>query len=126
MYRSLNDAAKINPLFGLGSKVKVWYMKPDSFRNFSDGIHRGISYGYKFDPKNLEATHTLLGECSGGPFVNCGDVAFQLQGEIWSPNGEARSLIESKDLSHTSFSHGDIIQIDDELFTLEGFQMVQL
>jgi len=33
-----------------------------------------------------------------------------MQGEIWSPNGEARPLIESLGLSHTSMSVGDVFE----------------
>lgn len=32
-----------------------------------------------------------------------------MQGEIWSPNGEARSIIEGSGVTHTSMSTGDII-----------------
>lgn len=39
-----------------------------------------------------------------------------MQGENWSPNGEARSLIEEKGLIHTSMSMGDIVQIDKRYF----------
>ena len=36
------------------------------------------------------------------------DVVFmQMQGEIWSPNGEARPLIKKLGLGHTSMSVGD-------------------
>jgi hypothetical protein len=35
------------------------------------------------------------------------------QGENWSPNGEARDLIESKGLHHTSLSVGDVVELDD-------------
>lgn len=36
-------------------------------------------------------------------------VYFHQQGENWSPNGEARGLIESKGLHHTSMSVGDVV-----------------
>lgn len=36
-----------------------------------------------------------------------------MQGEIWSPNGEARALIQQKGLQHTSMSVDDII-VDEE------------
>lgn len=32
-----------------------------------------------------------------------------MQGEFWSPNGEARELIESKGLDHTSMSVNDVV-----------------
>lgn len=34
----------------------------------------------------------------------------EMQGETWSPNGEARPLIESLGLRHTSMSSGDALQ----------------
>lgn len=43
--------------------------------------------------------------------VKANDVAdawVKMQGENWSPNGEARGLIESKGLCHTSASVGDV------------------
>jgi hypothetical protein len=33
-----------------------------------------------------------------------------MQGEVWSPNGEARELILSKGLEHTSMTVGDVIR----------------
>jgi hypothetical protein len=40
---------------------------------------------------------------------NLEDVWMSMQkGEHWSPNGEARELIKSKGLKHTSMSVGDI------------------
>ena len=37
------------------------------------------------------------------------DAYFRMQGENWSPTGEARELIASKGLRHTSMSVGDIV-----------------
>jgi hypothetical protein len=37
------------------------------------------------------------------------EVFFLMQGEQWSPNGEARELIELLGLRHTSMSVGDLI-----------------
>jgi hypothetical protein len=34
-----------------------------------------------------------------------------LQGEFWSPGGEARMLIERLGLEHTSMAVGDVIQV---------------
>jgi hypothetical protein len=41
------------------------------------------------------------------------NVFAQMQGEVWSPNGEARELIASLGLHHTSMSVGDVVQDDD-------------
>ena len=37
----------------------------------------------------------------------------RFQGEFWSPNGEARPLIEALGLEHTSMSVGDVIVIEN-------------
>ena len=43
-----------------------------------------------------------------------------MQGEIWSPNGEAYSLIK-KTGTHTSMSVGDVIELDGEAFLVDTF-----
>lgn len=40
-------------------------------------------------------------------------VYYCMQGEIWSPNGEARDFIKSSDVHHTSMSIGDIVRDSD-------------
>ena len=76
---------------------QVWYMKPDWFR-------QGICFA-KPDPMNLAKTHVRLKDIEAtGPEA----VWIAMQGENWSPNGEARSLIEEKGLQHTSMSVGDV------------------
>ena len=40
-------------------------------------------------------------------------VYWHMQGEQWSPNGEARPLIEDLGLTHTSLSLGDVVETPD-------------
>ncbi len=49
------------------------------------------------------------------------------QGENWSPNGEARDLIKSKGLTHTSMSVGDVVRTGDAYWLVDfiGFKRVQ-
>jgi hypothetical protein len=77
-------------------------MKPEFFR---DGI-----CGKRPDPTKLDATHVHLMdlELPGGE-VQLERVFHHMQGEMWSPNGEARPLIEAKGLQHTSMSVGDVV-----------------
>ncbi|MFS1429095.1 hypothetical protein LMH73_018600 [Vibrio splendidus] len=42
-----------------------------------------------------------------------------LQGDIYSPNGEARSVIEPLDIAHTSFYSGDIIRMNGAYFFMD-------
>ena len=85
---------------------QIWYMKPDWFRE-------GVSYA-KPDPSNLDATHVHLKDVEivdqSHPLEH---IFTMMQGEVWSPNGEARPLIAAKGLGHTSMSVGDVV-VDPE------------
>jgi hypothetical protein len=52
----------------------------------------------------LEKTHTFVARLFG----DLDTVFTQMQGEVWSPEGEARPLIEALGLRHTSMSVGDV------------------
>ena len=54
------------------------------------------------DPKKFRLVRVFKAD-------NKEDVFRQMQGEHWSPNGEARFGIESLGLQHTSMSVGDVI-----------------
>ena len=80
--------------------VNIFYMRPRYFRDLSLG---------DVPPKlgELHITHAYLKTIE----VACVEDAFaRMQGEVWSPNGEARDLIEACGLSHTSMSVGDVVQ----------------
>lgn len=83
-------------------KYQVWYMKPEHFRD-------GIFGDAKFTGANLSETHVFLKEVETD---GLGAVYGAMQGEVWSPNGEARELIRSKGLEHTSMCIGDVA-VDD-------------
>lgn len=88
---------------GHGS-AQVFYVKSDRSEkelNIRFGDHKDI------DINCLDDTHVFL--CSGDENLDPEDFFLNLQGERWSPNGEANSLIRSKNLAHTSMSVGDII-----------------
>jgi hypothetical protein len=79
---------------------RVYYTKPDSFSRFISGIEPP-------DLDRLDRTHTFLRTVEA---AGLDDVYHQSQGEVWSPNGEARGLIRAKRLAHTSMSIGDVIE----------------
>jgi hypothetical protein len=93
-------------------KYQVWYMKPSFFR--------GI-VGDSPDPNNLSATHVHLKDIEAD---NLEDGLYRMQEDIWSPNGEALDLIQSKGLQHTSMTVGDVL-VDERdavyLVTAIGF-----
>jgi hypothetical protein len=59
-----------------------------------------------YNGENLKDNYTLVRILNAN---SIDDVYYQMQGEIWSPNGERRELIEALGLKHTSMSVGDVI-----------------
>ena len=83
-------------------KYAIWYMKPSHFS-------AGICGQAMPSAQRLDDTHIHLRDIEADGL----DAAFTAQqGEVWSPNGEAFSLIDAKGLHHTSMSVGDVA-IDD-------------
>lgn len=100
-YIQLNDASRMqNDCDGLiEGDTQIWYMRPNHFR-------QGIT-GTAPDPKNLRATHTLLGVIQE---QDPEKIFYLMQGEVWSPNGEASRLIRRLGLGHASMCVGDVIR----------------
>jgi hypothetical protein len=93
-------------------KYQVWYMKPSFLR--------GI-VGNSPDPNNLAATHVHLKDIEAD---NGEDVLYRMRAEIWSPNGEAIDLLQSKGLAHTTMTIGDVLVDEGDavyLVTAIGF-----
>ena len=100
-------------------KYNIWYMKPEHFKTFISG---------RILPKlnEIQETHTSLG------FVekeNLNHVFFFMQGENWSPNGEAVPMLKALGLQHTSMSIGDIIkEVGDNkwyVVAIKGFTLLK-
>ena len=115
MYTSLNDAA-IHANALLAGNTKIWYYKP--------AVSRWAGFGeLNIDRDNLEVTHVLLGSVAETDL----DIIFGImQGEVWSPEGEARELIRSKELSHTSMSIGDLIEVNGRVYEVRPIGFVEL
>lgn len=113
-YFSLNEASVTNPILAFG-KMKVYYMKNDTSRDYGMGLDFVRRYELL---KPLAETHTLLGQ------VNCVDLNElygAMQGESWSPNGEATTFLKGLGLYHTSMSVGDIIELNGKFFFCDSF-----
>ena len=65
------------------------------------------------DVDRIDETHVFVREVEA---ETPGDAYCQMQGENWSPNGEARPLIESLGIYHTSMSVGDILQDANDIY----------
>jgi len=93
-------------------QYRVWYMKPGFFRDGMMGFDWLDGSGKLPDPADLGKTHVELKTVEASDLEQ---VFYQMQGEVWSPRGEARGLIASKGLQHTSMSVGDVAVYSETL-----------
>ncbi len=115
MYRELADAAEVTgDSRYAGSGAEVWYMKPEVFRDFIMGPDFLREQGVELPTaRTISKTHILVGEVGER---NPDRVYDMMQGENWSPGGEARQMIQRLGLRHTSMSVGDCIVVGSRLF----------
>lgn len=85
--------------------IEVWYAKRPDFRNHMIFAQ----YETHVMLGTIRSTHVWYDEAR--QIDEMERVYFALQGEHWSPNGEARWLIEEKGLVRTSMSIGDVLRI---------------
>jgi len=52
---------------------------------------------------------------------NANSISKMMQGEEWSPEGEARGLISKAGLKHTSLSTGDVLVIGGKMYMADSF-----
>lgn len=97
----------------------VYYMRPSFFRDGIMGFDWLKEQGMVPTFATLDKTHAKVRTLDArGP----NEVFTAMQGEIWSPNGEARPIIEAAGLQHTSMSVGDCVVERDGLW--EALYMV--
>lgn len=89
------------------TKFEVWYFT----NTFGRDAMMGASWLKEREllptVATLETTHRRLGLFEANDLE---DLFHKMQGHVWSPNGEARELIESLgDVWHTSMSVGDVV-----------------
>lgn len=91
-----------NPLYDTFRRgtTQIWYMRPEFFRT-------GISEEKEPDPSFLSRTHRLVGSIDA---TDLETIFVKMQGENWSPNGEARQWLQHVGLKHTSLSIGDVVR----------------
>lgn len=116
MYTSLNDAVITDAILAVGP-TQVWFVKNEYYRAFCMGAEFAKADGVEFDPKNPKKTHVLVGYVTDAEKEELFDA---LQGENWSPNGEARDLVKSLS-THTSMSVGDVLIQHGDPYMVEDF-----
>ena len=120
--RLLSDFAEFEPGLSKGS-TEIWYASPETSRDASMGYAWLEKEGMLPDPDNLENTHILLGKISER---DPRQIYRIMQGENWSPEGEANSFLKSNGLYHTSISIGDIIVVGGKTLMVDksGFKKI--
>ena len=88
-------------------KTEIWYYK-DSYSKLTMGYQYAEKEGVLPSCSNLEKTHVKIGTLAED---NKERIYSSLQGEVWSPNGEANQLIRDLGCSHVSMSVGDVIKL---------------
>lgn|SRR5262245_15168156 len=103
----------------------VYYMKPEYFRDGTMGSDWLREHNMLPDPGALDKTHVFLLEAQAADLEQ---LYMAMQGERWSPKGEARPLIRMKGLQHTSMSVGDVAVDQDtwDAWMVERFGFTKL
>ncbi len=129
-YRNLNDASSEESVTSEARRLlkpgrtEIWYMKKENFRWASSGLEFLKDHPELYpDPFNLSRTHVLVGRISAR---EANQVFQVMQGDFWSPEGQARSLIKDLGLIHTSMSVGDVMVIDGEIMVVEPAGFVRI
>lgn len=106
MWQTLNDASILCPELSPGT-TEIWYAKT-------------LKAPWDEPAKLTTDSHVLLGSIAE---TDLEAIFRALQGENWSPDGQARDLIRGKGLSHTSMSVGDVVKIGGRawMVAFEGF-----
>lgn len=124
--RILTEAESYSTLADAGNdyspgNTEIWYWKSDNGRDFMMGYDFMQKHNASFDPNNISQTHVLVGKIAE---TDPNEIFSMMQGEVWSPRGEARDMIEKLDTGHTSMSVGDVMKIDNDMFMVDrmGFR----
>lgn len=118
-YQSLNDAV-------VSGLTEIWYAKLSQHVDFNgkqESICHAAYNGWTPDIKQLHLTHVLIGKIQATELETIFAI---MQGECWSPNGEANELIRRLGADHTSMSIGDVIKIVGEVWICRPFGFEQI
>jgi predicted kinase len=121
-FTSLNDAAVYDDAYKKGS-TEIWYAIDAGI----GALYMGLDHLRKYEPRAIPTAATLA-----KTHVRVGKIAETrperifglMQGERWSPQGEARTLIRKLGLRHTSMNVGDVIKVGGKVLFVDrvGFK----
>ena len=110
-YASLADA------YPSGS-TEIWYWNDEAGRDMMMGANWLSKKGQMPTPETLSQTHVQIGTLRE---TDPDKIFSMMQGENWSPNGEARNLIQQSNTGHTSMSVGDIMKVGSTYLMVDRF-----
>jgi hypothetical protein len=110
-YRSLND---VYP----AGETEIWYWKEDFARDAMMGAKFMTKQGIMPTPDSVPDNYTLIGKIRE---TNPDKIFHMMQGEIWSPEGQANAMIRSSGTGHTSMSVGDIIHVGNKWLMVDRY-----
>ena len=124
-YETLNNAAWTTGIDGLKpGTTEIWYARPEQGRAMRRGVeHIDDDILNALRNGHLRATHARLGTIAE---TDLEAIFHAMQGENWSPRGEARTLIEKSGLAHTSMSVGDIVVKDGTVYMVDSHGFCEL
>ncbi len=113
-YNSLND------VYPSGS-TEIWYWKEDFARDAMMGAAFMKKQGVMPTPETVPDNYVLIGKVAE---TNPDKIFHMMQGEIWSPEGQANKMIRASGTGHTSMSVGDIVRVGGKWLMVDryGFQ----
>jgi hypothetical protein len=88
----------------------IWYWKKELAMSALSNFQNDFFFNVVRNNTHLDETHAHLGDIR---LTDLEDIYRTMQGEIWSPNGEAKELIQEKGVGHTSMSIGDVVVLQD-------------
>ena len=122
MYTTLNDASTLHNELAHGT-TEIWYSKSKHFRDMSGGSRFLAKHRLLPTTDTLSKTHSKIGSINT---VDLNKIYGLMQGETWSPNGEARNVIGDSEAGHTSMSVGDIIKMNGIMHMVDNYGFVVL
>lgn len=108
--------------------AKIYYSKPTDHQI---NLMMGMDFIKEHDTELLKKlkehdignTHQIL---AVHPIEDTEQIFIYFQGDNWSPHGEARELIKTLGLNHTSMSTGDIVVINDDYYFCDTIGWIKL
>lgn len=116
-YTSLNDA------YPAGT-TEIWYWLDDNARDYMMGYDWLKKQGTEVSADTIPTTHALIGKIRE---TDPEKIFSMMQGDSWSPEGQARDMIEKSGTGHTSMSVGDVIKVGNKWLMVDryGFKDIE-